>query len=106
MQLALIRQILAENDSIQQLSVNQRPALLMAGYRRIKKLVRQLQHTDPYQKSYCLAFTFLTDGHELTFQQIETLHQREFNVPAFNSTYRLAFERLQYQIHLAASVLT
>ena len=106
MQLQLIGQILAENDYVQQFVAEQDLSSLVASHKRIKKLTKQLKQYSPGKKGYCLAYTILTINAEAEVSQLRHYYD-QFGWDKLSKTkYLLCFERLQYQIKLASSMLS
>ena len=106
MQLSLISQILAENDYVQQVVVGQGPSPLVASYRRIKKLTKQLKHYSPTKKNYCLACTILSISAKEEIDRLRHYYNQSGWDNLSSTKYILSFERLQYQINLASSMLS
>ncbi|UFH51997.1 hypothetical protein [Spirosoma sp. KNUC1025] len=103
---SLISQILSENDHIQQMAATQGPASLLNRYKQLSKLAKQLKRMSPDKPSVCLAYTILLVSADMGVEQLEGSFTRAKRDQQASTSYILEFERLQYQINLAVSMLT
>ncbi len=98
--------MLAENNNVQTFIASQDPSRLIASYNRLIRLAKQLKRSNPDIKSYCLALTILAICAETELNQLRRYYeQARWDNPS-RTQYILCFERLQYQINLASSLLS
>ncbi|UFH52499.1 hypothetical protein [Spirosoma sp. KNUC1025] len=102
---ALIGQIQAENDQIQRLAAEQGPDNLISRHRKLCRLAKKLRILRPDKPGFSLAYTILLISSETAVEQLQVIYAESTRDPQSLTRYRVQFERLQYQINLAVSMI-
>ncbi|UFH52587.1 hypothetical protein [Spirosoma sp. KNUC1025] len=105
MNYALIHQIQSENDQLQQLTPKHGPDRLLSGCKQLSHLAKQLRSGNPDKPGFCLAYTILLVNAGMELDQLQSSYMLAILDQQNIIHYTLQFERVQYQVNLAVSMI-